>query len=78
MFFFALIGIPLGILSGRGGRASSFLLAAAPILIIYFPLVIGASNLARAGKVPAYESLWAGNLLLLLLGLALTRKVTGR
>ena len=75
MFFFALIAIPLGILSRRGGRARWLLLASGSILIIYFPLVIGASSLARADEVPAYPALWAGNLLLMLLGLALSRRV---
>ncbi len=75
VFFFALIAIPLGILSRRGGRARWLLLASASILILYFPLVIGASSLARADEVPAYPALWAGNVLLMLLGLALSRRV---
>jgi len=74
-FFFALVGIPLGVLSARGGRVGAFLGALAPVLLVYFPLVIGGSNMARAGKLPAYPALWAGNVVLLVVGLVLMRKV---
>lgn len=74
-FFFALVGVPLGVLSGRGGRVGAFLGALAPVLLVYFPLVIGGSNMARAGQLPAYPALWAGNAVLLVVGLVLMRKV---
>ncbi|MGH7161844.1 MAG: LptF/LptG family permease, partial [Planctomycetota bacterium] len=77
-FFFALAGIPLGILTARGGRIGAFLSAVAPVLLLYFPLVIAGSNLARAGRFPAYPALWAGNVLLLGVGAALLRKVARR
>ncbi len=67
-FFFALIGIPLGISSARGGRVGAFLTASAPVLVLYFPLVMAMSNLARKGEVPVYPGLWSGNLLLTVVG----------
>jgi len=65
-FFYALIGIPLGILAARGGRIGAFLFAIAPVLAIYLPFVVAMSGLARSGKLPAFPALWAGNMLLLL------------
>ncbi len=67
-FFFTLIGIPLGISSARGGRVGAFLTASAPVLVLYFPLVMAMSNLARKGEVPVYPGLWSGNLLLTVVG----------
>jgi len=77
-FFFALVGIPLGILAGRGGRVGAILMGIAPVLVIYFPLVIAGSNLARRGKLPAFPALWAGNAVFLVLGLWLFRKAARR
>lgn len=74
-FFFALVGVPLGVISARGGKVGAFLAAIAPVLLVYFPLVIGGSNMARAGKLPAYPALWVGNLVLLAFGLILMRRV---
>jgi len=70
-FFFALIAIPLGVRSARGGRIAAFLFAVGPVLLVYFPLVITATNFARNGSVPAFPALWAGNAVLGVLGLAL-------
>ncbi|MHC4224562.1 MAG: LptF/LptG family permease [Planctomycetota bacterium] len=77
-FFFALIGIPLGVMSARGGRVGAFVLAVAPVLIIYFPVLIAASNLARSGSVPSYPALWAANLLLAVVALLLMRRLVLR
>ncbi|MGQ0613795.1 MAG: LptF/LptG family permease [Planctomycetaceae bacterium] len=77
-FFFALLGVPMGILSARGGRVTTFLIAVAPILLIFFPLVMAGTNLARTGKVAAYPALWSGNAVLCILGVLLLRKVLRR
>jgi len=75
LFFFALVGIPLGVLTSRGGRVGAFLFGIGPVLIVYFPLVLFGSNVGRSGAVPAFPALWSGNVLLLVIGLALFRKV---
>lgn len=77
-FFFALIGFPLGILVGRGGHAGRFLFALAPVLILYFPLVIVGSSLARKGELPAYPALWSGNVLLCLMAVWMYRRIKYR
>jgi lipopolysaccharide export LptBFGC system permease protein LptF len=77
-FFFALVGIPMGVFSARGGRIATFFFAVGPVLLVFFPLVIAGANLARNGRVPAYPALWAGNAVLLVAGLALLRKAGRR
>jgi lipopolysaccharide export system permease protein len=73
-FFFALAGIPLGARTGRGGRVAALLFGIGPVLVVYFPVVILAGNLAKAGQAPAFPSLWSGNLLLGLAGAAMLRR----
>ncbi len=77
-FFFALVGIPLGIFSARAGRVGAFLMAIAPVLLVYFPLVMAGSNLARSGALPAFAAVWAGNLLLGAAGAALLLRMARR
>jgi len=74
-FFFALIGIPLGVIGGRAGRLGGFLFALAPIIVLYFPIVLASIDLARRGHLPAYPALWAGNVLLGVVGLFLLRRI---
>ncbi len=78
VFFFALIGIPLGLLSARGGRVGALLFGIGPVLIVYFPLVLLAANVGRRGTLPAFPALWTGNVLLLVVGLALLRRAGRR
>ncbi|MHC4549027.1 MAG: LptF/LptG family permease [Planctomycetota bacterium] len=77
-FFFAVIGIPLGILGAWAGRVGAFLVAFAPVLLTYFPLVMLGVNLARDGTVPAYPALWTANLVLLAVGVWLLRRLAKR
>jgi len=77
-FFFALVGVPLGIFSARGGRIATFFLAISPVLLVYFPIVIAGADLARNGRVPAYPALWTGNAVLVAAGAWLLRKVARR
>ncbi|MEM8885306.1 MAG: LptF/LptG family permease [Planctomycetota bacterium] len=63
-FFFALVGIPLGILAGRKAKVAAVITACAPVVIVYFPLVIVGANLGKAGTLPAYPAVWLGNVVL--------------
>jgi lipopolysaccharide export LptBFGC system permease protein LptF len=72
------VGIPLGILTARGGRVGAMLFGIAPAMLVYFPVVVGAHALAKAGKVPAWPALWAGNALLLAAAVPLLRAVGRR
>jgi LPS export ABC transporter permease LptF/LPS export ABC transporter permease LptG len=67
---FALLGVPLGILNHRGGRASGFSLSIG-IAIIYWILLTTGENLVRQGKLSPYIGLWVGNVLFGMLGIVL-------
>jgi len=77
-FFFALIGIPLGILSARAGRVGACLLAITPVVVAYIALVMAGFNLARDGTLPPYPALWSGNALLFVVGAPLLLRLGRR
>ena len=67
---FALVAVPLGSRPRRGGRAAGSLLAVILIAAYYLLTVIGAGQ-ARQGLLSPAEGIWAANVLLAILGLAL-------
>ena len=67
---FAFIAVPLGAQPRRGGRAAGSLLAIIIIAAYYLILVTGA-GFARQGVVPAPAGIWAANVLIALVALAL-------
>jgi len=67
---FALLAVPLGSQPRRGGRAAGSLLAVTLIAAYYLLTVVGA-GLARQGALSPAAGIWAANILLALLGLAL-------
>jgi lipopolysaccharide export LptBFGC system permease protein LptF len=77
-FFFTVIGIPLGVLGAFAGRVGAYLLAIGPVVVTYFPMVIGGVNIARDGSVPAYPALWGGNAVLLIVGGLLLWRISRR
>ena len=77
-FFYALVGIPLGILAARGGRIGALLFAIVPVIALYLPFVVAMSGLARTGRLPAFPALWAGNALLAGAAVVLLRRLARR
>jgi LPS export ABC transporter permease LptF/LPS export ABC transporter permease LptG len=69
-FAFALIAVPLGSQPRRGGRAAGTLLSVVIIAGYYLLFIVGA-GMARQGVVPPIVGMWAANLILVLIGLAL-------
>jgi LPS export ABC transporter permease LptG/LPS export ABC transporter permease LptF len=67
---FAILGVPLGVMNRRGGKASGFSLSIA-IAIAYWILLSAGENLVSQGKLSPYIGLWVGNALLGALGLIL-------
>jgi LPS export ABC transporter permease LptF/LPS export ABC transporter permease LptG len=67
---FALLAVPLGSQPRRGGRAAGSLLAVILIAAYYLLTVIGA-GLARQGALSPAAGIWAANVLLAVLALAL-------
>ena len=67
---FAILGVPLGIMNRRGGRASGFSLSIG-IAIIYWILLTTGENLVSQGKLSPYIGLWIGNAFMGTLGIIL-------
>ncbi len=73
-FFFALVGAPMAIRLSRSDFWTVFFLCFLPILIVYYPLLIYGISGAKNGTIPP-QSIWSGNVLLLIWGVWLLRKV---
>jgi LPS export ABC transporter permease LptF/LPS export ABC transporter permease LptG len=71
---FGLVGLPLGIVTRRGGRAAGFAVSVA-IVLAYYVLLAGGETRAVDGKVSPAVAMWLPNVLLLLLGLVAIARV---
>ena len=71
---FVLIGAPMAIWRRHGEIASSFFVCFLPILICYYPLLVGAVIYAKDGTLPA-PTVWLGNLVLAGVGIWLVRRI---
>lgn len=67
---FAILGVPLGIMNRRGGKASGFSLSIG-ISIVYWIVYSFGRNMVSQGGLSPYVGLWAGNLLLGVVGVVL-------
>jgi lipopolysaccharide export system permease protein len=68
-FCFVVLGAPVGILFARRDFLSAFISCFVPIIVLYYPLVLGGVNMAKEGII-RYEIVWAGNAVLLVLAVA--------
>src|SRR5262249_40940620 len=70
----ALVGIPLGLSSRKGGKSTGFVLT---ILLVftYYMVALSGLNLARQGKVPPELGVWLANILFAIAGIMLLRRV---
>ena len=71
---FVLIGAPVAIRLRRSDAMSTFGICFLPILLVYYPFLAYGLDRAKAGALPPY-SVWAANLLCLLIGWWQIRKV---
>lgn len=78
VFFFALVGVSLGILAGRRAKVAAVIVACGPVVVTYFPLVILGANLAHSESIPPYPALWMGNIIFGVIGVALLYRVVRR
>ncbi len=74
---FALVGIPLGLSSKKGGKSSGFVLAILLVFTYYSVSLVGVS-LAREGKMPEWAGAWLADAVFLLAGLVLLQRVEKR
>jgi lipopolysaccharide export system permease protein len=70
----ALVGVPLGITSRRGGKSSAVVLTVT-LAFVYYIGMASLSKIARQGSLPAEIAGWIPNLAFALLGLAMLARL---
>lgn len=70
----ALVGIPLGLSSRKGGRSTGFVLTIVLVFLYYFVSLAGV-ELARTGKLPPALGAWMANILFAIVGVGLLWRV---
>jgi LPS export ABC transporter permease LptF/LPS export ABC transporter permease LptG len=70
----ALVGIPLGLSSKKGGKSMGFVLTIVLVFLYYFVSLTGIS-LGRSGRIPPGVGVWAANFFFLIAGLVLLHRV---
>ncbi len=73
--FFVLMGCPVGIWFGRSDFLSAFAACFLPIVLIYYPLLLGATSYAKQGRFHPALALWAANGLMLVIAIPLFRRL---
>ena len=71
---FVLVGIPMAIIRQKGEFLASFFICFAPILLVYYPLLMFSVSQAKDGALPPI-TVWLGNAVLALWGLWMMRRV---
>jgi lipopolysaccharide export system permease protein len=71
---FVLIGAPMAIRRKHGEFWGSFFICFLPILLIYYPMLVGCVDWAKDGAIPP-QAVWLGNIVLALWGVWLMRRV---
>jgi lipopolysaccharide export system permease protein len=71
---FAFVGAPMAIWLRNRDFLTSFFLCFAPILIVYYPAMAYTVDAAKAGRFPPW-TVWGGNVILLVWGALMLRKV---
>jgi LPS export ABC transporter permease LptF/LPS export ABC transporter permease LptG len=69
-FIFVLLGLPLGLMTGRGGRTGGLSLSMA-IILLYYVLITTGEKLAIDGKITPFLGMWGPDILLAAAGLLL-------
>src|SRR5665213_166385 len=70
---FALIGVPLGALAKRSGVGAGTGLSIG-FFVLYWVFLIGGEKLADRAVITPFWGMWGGDLILLLIGIGLTRR----
>ncbi len=72
--FVVMVGAPLSVRMRTTNFFTTFALCFFPVLVIYYPALQWAVTQAKDGVVPPY-TVWIGNGILMLVGIALTRRI---
>jgi LPS export ABC transporter permease LptG/LPS export ABC transporter permease LptF len=73
-FLLALIGIPLGVSSRKGGKSAAFVLTVA-LAFIYWMGMLGANGLAKQHKLPVGVAVWIPNAVFAVMGIVLLTRL---
>ena len=71
---FVMIGAPMAIRRRHGEIWGSFFACFLPILLAYYPMLVGCVDLAKDGVLPP-QAVWIGNIVLAIWGIWLVRRV---
>jgi len=66
----ALVGLPLGLSSKKGGKSAGFVLTIV-LVLVYYSLSLSGISLARQGKIPPALGAWGADLVFLIAGAVL-------
>jgi LPS export ABC transporter permease LptF/LPS export ABC transporter permease LptG len=66
-FIFALLGLPLGAFTKKGGRTSGFTLSIG-IILVYYILITAGEQVAMEGRISPFMGMWMPNILFLAIG----------
>src|SRR5262249_48778394 len=72
---FILVGCPVGIWMGRADYLSSFITCFLPIVVVYYPLMLCGTGMAKDGKFNEVLLVWGANLLVGVVGIGLFYKL---
>jgi lipopolysaccharide export system permease protein len=73
--FFVLVGCPVGIWLSRSDYLSAFTTCFLPIVFVYYPLLLCATNFAKGGQVDALVAMWVPNAVMAGLGSLMFRQL---
>jgi lipopolysaccharide export system permease protein len=73
--FFAIIAFPVGVWFHRADYLSTFVTCFLPVVMVYYPLVLAGTNLAKEGRIPAIISVWMADLVAIVVGSIMLRKL---
>ncbi len=72
---FALIGAPLGIQGKRSGKSHGFVISLF-LITVYWMFLLAGETLGDRGRIPPFLSMWAPNIVYLIMGIYFINKVT--
>ncbi|MGD8537140.1 MAG: LPS export ABC transporter permease LptF [Candidatus Aminicenantes bacterium] len=67
---FAVLGLPLGATTRKGGRTSGFTISIG-IILVYYVLITAGEQLAMDGKIPPFIGMWGPNIIFAVIGIYL-------
>jgi lipopolysaccharide export system permease protein len=67
-FCFILVGCPVGIWLSKSDFLSSFITCFLPIVLIYYPLMLCGTGMAKEGRIDPVGLVWAADTIIIFIG----------